>query len=420
MGKNRREKSFRWILVLVLVSAFQVLSFSRFFIKASSFNLELFYVFSAFMGLEWLYLIFHRLISRRKDFQLEIIAFFLSGIGLVVCASFNNDFALKQALAIGLGLLTHIGVLLISKNTDIAMFLRVPAAVASLGLLAFNLLVAKTKYGTLNWIEIAGFSVQPSELVKVAFVFVGAVTLQKIQSTKSLTKYLIFSVTCIGALFLMKDFGTALIFFFTFVVIAFMRSGDVRSIFLVSTGAALGGGMVLYFKPYVVRRFATYRHIWENMDTGGYQQTRVLIYMASGGLFGLGIGEGKLRNVYAASTDLVFGLVCEEFGLLLGLFILTAYGLIALYALIAANRAASTFYSMAAVCAASMILFQVSLNVFGITDLLPLTGVTLPFISRGGTSMISSWGLLALIRAVGLFGNSATHPANKRLEGEGQ
>ncbi|HRT81819.1 MAG TPA: hypothetical protein P5127_01520, partial [Oscillospiraceae bacterium] len=114
MGKNRREKSFRWILVLVLVSAFQVLSFSRFFIKASSFNLELFYVFSAFMGLEWLYLIFHRLISRRKDFQLEIIAFFLSGIGLVVCASFNNDFALKQALAIGLGLLTHIGVLLIS------------------------------------------------------------------------------------------------------------------------------------------------------------------------------------------------------------------------------------------------------------------------------------------------------------------
>ncbi|NLP48966.1 MAG: FtsW/RodA/SpoVE family cell cycle protein [Clostridiales bacterium] len=403
MQSSSQNKGFRWVLLMLFVSLFQTLSFAGLLFKNNKLDLELLYIFLAYMAGQWVYLLLNRLITRRRDFQLEIIAFFLSGISLVVCASFNNNFALKQLLAIGLGLLAHVLVLLMSMSTDVAMFFRIPLALASIGLLAANLLIAETTHGTLNWIEIGGFSVQPSELVKIAFVFVGAVTLEKIQSTRSLTKYLLYAVTCVGALFLMRDFGTALIFFFTFVIIAFMRSGDVRTIFFATTGAALGGGMVLYFKPYVVRRFATYRRIWENMDTGGYQQTRVLIYMASGGLFGLGLGEGKLRNVYAASTDLVFGLLCEEFGLLLGLAVLVAYGLIALYALLAARQASSTFYSIAAVCAAALLLFQVSLNVFGITDLLPLTGVTLPFVSRGGTSMISSWGLLALIRARGLF-----------------
>ena len=127
----------------------------------------------------------------------------------------------------------------------------------------------------------------------------------------------------------------------------------------------------------------------------------MLIYSASGGHFGLGIGEGYLRNIYAASTDLVFGLICEEMGLLLGIAVLLSFAVIAFFAVKSAKQAPSTFYAIAAVAAAGMLLFQLSLNVFGITDLLPLTGVTLPFVSRGGSSMLCSWGLLAFIRAAG-------------------
>ena len=137
------------------------------------------------------------------------------------------------------------------------------------------------------------------------------------------------------------------------------------------------------------------------MDTIGYQQTRTLIYSSSGGLFGLGIGEGKLRNVFAASTDLVFGVICEEMGIATGIAVLIAFAFIGIFAVRAAKGSASSFYAIAAVAAAGMLIFQLSLNVFGITDLLPLTGVTLPFISRGGSSMICSWGLLAYIRAAG-------------------
>jgi cell division protein FtsW (lipid II flippase) len=265
-------------------------------------------------------------------------------------------------------------------------------------LLIINLIAGTTLHGATNWISIGGFTFQPSELVKVSFIFVGAVSLEKLLSSRSLTKYLIFCIGCVGALFLMKDFGTALIFFFTFILIAFMRSGNVRTIFFICTGALLCAILVFYFKDHVAQRFEAYRHVWEYMDTTGYQQSRALIYIASGGLFGLGIGEGHVRDIYAASTDMVFALICEEFGLILGIAILLCFAGIAFFAIHASRTAGSTFYTIAAVSAAGMMLFQLALNVFGITDILPLTGVTLPFVSRGGSSMICSWGLLAYIR----------------------
>ena len=289
--------------------------------------------------------------------------------------------------------------LIILRRTDIVMKLRMPVAFAAVGLLAVNLLLAEYNNGALNWITIAGFSIQPSEIVKLAFIFVGAASLDKLQSTKSLTKYLIFCLGCVGALFLMRDFGTALIFFFTFMIIAFMRSGDVRTIALVCVAAALGAIMIIYFRPTVAARFSTYRHIWEQINGAGMQQTRVLIYSASGGLFGLGIGNGKLKGVYASTTDLIFGMLCEEWGMIVAFLIVLTYVFILLYAIKVARTTRSAFYAIAACAAAGLMLFQTALNIFGVTDILPLTGVTLPFISRGGSSMICSWGLLAFIKA---------------------
>lgn len=394
---------FKWQLMLLFLTVFQLISAAPLVFEDGQVTVSLVPVFAGLIAVEWAYLTVNRLITKRQDFELEMIAFLLSGISIVIAASINTGYAVKQLIAVFLGLAAHIILLVILRNVDTAMYLRVPVAFGAIGLLVLNLTFAKVTNGTLNWIEIAGFSIQPSEIVKIAFVFVGAVTLEKLQSTQSLTKYLVFSVACIGALFLMRDFGTALIFFFTFVVIAFMRSGDIRTLFFVSTGALMGAGLVMYFKPYVVTRFATYRRIWESINEGGFQQTRVLIYIASGGLFGLGIGKGKLRDIYAASTDLVFGVICEEWGLLLGLAVLTLYGFIAVYAIRASRRSSSTYYSIAAVASAGMILFQAALNVYGITDLLPLTGVTLPFVSRGGTSMICSWALLAFIKSPDLY-----------------
>ncbi|MBQ7542287.1 MAG: FtsW/RodA/SpoVE family cell cycle protein [Clostridia bacterium] len=400
----KTEKSpqapFRWGRMLLLVTLFQLLSFFPAAFVDGELNETLGLVFIIYIVAEWFYLILAHLITQRSDFPLEIVAFFLSGIGLTICATIHESYAVKQLIAIGMGLASFAVLTFILRSTERSMFLRMPLAVAAVGLLILNLLLAKTTNGALNWISVGSFSFQPSELVKVAFIFVGAATLEKLQATRSLTKYVIFSIGCIGALFLMRDFGAALIFFFTFIIIAFMRSGDFRTLILISAGALLGAILVIYFKPYVANRFATYRHIWDYINDKGFQQTRVLIYSASGGLLGLGIGNGKLRNVFAASTDLVFGMVCEEMGLLLGILILFVFAFVAFYAVRGARKSSSTFYSIAAVSAAGMLLFQLALNVFGVTDLLPMTGVTLPFISRGGTSVICAWSLFAFVKSV--------------------
>ncbi len=398
MGNEKLNKKFNWNLVMIIVTVFQILT-STVVIVGEEVNLKLLAVFAAYIAVEWIYFFIAANFCGQNNFELETIGFLFSGIGLTVCASVYDDYAVKQILSIIIGIAVFVVLLLILRRTDIVMKLRMPIAFAALGLLGLNLVLAEYNKGAFNWITIAGFSIQPSEIVKLAFIFVGAASLDKLQSTKSLTKYLIFSFCCVGALFLMRDFGTALIFFFTFMIIAFMRSGDVRTIALVCVAAALGAIMIIYFRPTVAARFSTYRHIWEQINDAGMQQTRVLIYSASGGLFGLGIGNGELKDVFASTTDLVFGMLCEEWGMLVAFIIVLAYVFILLYAIKVARTTRSAFYAIAACSAAGLMLFQTALNIFGVTDILPLTGVTLPFISRGGSSMICSWGLLAFIKA---------------------
>lgn len=392
------NNKFHWGFALILVTIFQVLT-GTVVITANGFNSTLFAVYAGYLVLEWAYFVVASVFCGQNNFELEIIGFLFSGIGLTNVATVDNDYAIKQVVAIVLGLFLFIFMLVVMRRTDIVMKLRMPVAFAAVGLLVANLALAKYTNGALNWITIGGMSIQPSEFVKLAFIFVGAASLDKLQSARSLTKYLIFSFGCVGALFLMKDFGTALIFFFTFIVIAFMRSGDVRTIALVCVAALLGAIMIIYFKPHVAARFKAYRHIWELINDEGMQQTRTLIYSASGGLFGLGIGKGKLRNVVFASTDLAFGMICEEWGMIVGLTIVITYAFILLYAIKVARNTRSAFYAITACAAAGLLLFQTSLNIFGVTDILPFTGVTLPFISRGGSSVISSWGMLALIKS---------------------
>lgn len=400
--KYRYRKPVNWLFLLILMTIFQLFCAIQILLNGgdSLVKSTIYIVFGLYILTEWAYFIIFAGFLRRKSFEVELIAFFLSGIGLALTTSVYPDKAYTQLVAVFLGIGVFIVLLWILSDINRVIKLRIPIAIASLVLLVFTLIFAKEINGAKNWIYIGGASIQPSELVKIAFVFVGAATLENLQSTKTLTKYIIFAVTCIGLLFLMKDFGTALIFFFTFIIIAFLRSGDIKTIFLICTGAGLGGLGILTFKPYVAKRFASYRHVWEFADTSGYQQVRLLIYSVSGGLFGLGLGNGKLRYVYAATEDLAFGMVCEEFGMIIAFTVLLTFVALVVYSIRYSVAARSSFYSIAACAASALLLFQAALHVFGVTDLLPWTGVTLPFISRGGSSMMCCWGLVALIKAI--------------------
>ena len=389
-----------YFFVFLLISIYNVLEMMLTSFPEGVFE---FRVASSFIGmivLVWGYYFFSSMVMRITTFELESIAFLFASTGLGIVASIYPDGALKQFFAIVIGVWGYCVLLALLRFIEAIKIIRYVLAVGAIGLLAVTLLIAEPTNGALSWVNIGGVSLQPSELVKVAFVFVGAVTLERLQSVRHLTLYMIFAAVCVVELFLMYDFGAALIFFFTFIVIAFMRSGDIRTIMLICIGAALGAVLIILFKPYVAARFSGYLHIWENMDTTGFQQTRTLIYSASGGLFGLGLGNGKLRTIFAAAEDLVFGVVCEEFGMIMAFLIPVTYILVAVATVINSQKSKSSFYAISGVAAISLLLFQSMLNIFGVTDLLPLTGVTLPFISKGGSSVICCSCLLSFIKSV--------------------
>ena len=397
----QKTKNVNLYIMLFIITLFQLICLFTLLVKAEDeYRFSIFISFALYILVEYAYFVGTRLILKRRGFEVELIAFLLTSIGLSITASVYPEGIVKQFIAVVIGIAGFVVLQWFMRELKPCIALRIPVAVLALGLMAFALVFAKFTNGARNWLYIGGISIQPSELVKVAFVFVGAASLEKLQSNKSLTKFIVFAFACVGMLFLMYDFGTALIFFFTFVVISFMRSGDVRTILIVCTVALMGGLLILLFRPYVANRFQAFGHVWEYFDTSGYQQTRTMIYSASGGLFGVGLGNGHLRDIFAATEDLVFGVVCEEFGMIMAGAIILSYVALLVYSIRHAKYARSTFYAISACGASALILFQATLNVFGVNDLLPLTGVTLPFVSRGGSSIICCWMLLAFIKAV--------------------
>ena len=230
---------------LLFILLFQFLGLVNICLAAGEkFDIMVPIVFLLFFALELFYFVFTGF-SVRKHIEPELLAFFLSGISLFVCASVNPSELIKQFAAIVIGIALLLVLTFFLNNLERARVARYVFAIASIVLLIVTLLIATATNGALNWIHIGGVSIQPSEFVKVAFVFAGGATLERLLSSKNFFKYMVFSGICIVALILMSDFGAALIFYIAFIVITFMRSGDLRRIGLI-TGVAVAGVPLSY------------------------------------------------------------------------------------------------------------------------------------------------------------------------------
>ena len=362
---------------------------------------EFFSIFQGFFGIflcEWILYLFYCLI-RRKSFEVETIAFFLCTVGMAALATVKPGEAFKQFLAMMLGVLVFLLIGWSLRDLERAKVVRYLAVIAGVGFLAATLVFGTEYYGAKNWIVISGMSLQPSELSKVCFVFAGASTMDRIMTKRNLILFIAYSVLICGLLAVMNDFGTALIFFCAFLVIAYLRSGSMGTVALAITALVFAGVIAIRIAPHALQRFATWRHIWDDPLNSGYQQTRALMCIASGGLLGLGPGNGLLQHVFAADSDIVFATVSEEWGLLVAMMSVLCICALGLFPIRTASMARSSFYSIGACTAAGVLVIQTILNCLGTLDILPFTGVTFPFVSNGGTSMIGAWGLLAFVKA---------------------
>ena len=406
---------------LFLLTLFQALTLLQLLMQLDAEYLNsVFISFAGLVAVEWV-LFFLTRILRRSGFEMETMAFFLSTIGLSVVTSKVPSSAIKQFAALVLGIILYVAIIWSLRDLERAKKIRYVAAAAGLGLLAVNLVFGVSVFGAKNWIMIGGISFQPSELVKVCFIFAGASTMDRIVTKRNLILFIGYSAVICGCLALMSDFGAALIFFVCFLVIAYLRSGSFAGIALICAGTGFAGVLAAKFRPYILDRFSTWGHIWEDPLDKGFQQTRSLMCIASGGLVGLGVGRGWLKYVAASDTDLVFAFVSEEWGLLIALMMVAVLVVLGVFVLKAASMGRSSFYTIGACAAMSIMFTQTILNVFGTVDFLPLTGVTFPFVSNGGSSMMSAWGLLAFIKAADTRQNASFAiklPSKKEVQDE--
>lgn len=362
---------------------------------------DIFFVVQGFGGIvlcQWLLYIFYCLIHR-KSFEVETLAFFLCTVGMAALSTVKPEETVKQLSAMVLGVVLFLIIGWSLRDLERAKVVRYLAVLAGVGFLVVTLLFGKEYYGAKNWLIIGGMSLQPSELSKVCFVFAGASTIDRIMTKRNLILFIAYSVLICGLLALMNDFGTALIFFCAFLVIAYLRSGSVGTVALAITALGFAGVLALKIAPHALQRFATWRHIWDDPLQSGYQQTRALMCIASGGLLGLGPEGGALQKVFAADSDIVFATISEEWGLLMAVMTVLCIVALGVFPIRTARMARSSFYSIGACTAASILVIQTILNCLGTLDILPFTGVTFPFVSNGGTSMIGAWGLLAFVKA---------------------
>ncbi|HNX61626.1 MAG TPA: FtsW/RodA/SpoVE family cell cycle protein [Candidatus Limiplasma sp.] len=334
------------------------------------------------------------------DKLLLSIANFLCGLGVLVLYSTDLDAGtsrgLQQAINYSVGIAAMLFcILMVRYVRRWKLFVQI-VALGSAGLIALPLVIGTEVNGATNWIRIAGMNLQPSEVVKVSLLLV----LSYSMSRRRFWPWLIFAGFCLAVLMLQKDLGTALIYYITALLMYFASTGN-----LPMTGLGLLGGAgasVLGYKMFnhVRVRVAIWQNPWMYYEKSGYQIAQVLMAIASGGLFGVGLGLGAPRVIPVYFTDCIFAVICEQFGIIFGILVLVMYVILILRGASIALRARRGFMGLLAMGATVMLGVQTFVIIGGVLKLIPLTGVTMPFVSYGGTSMVSCMAMIGLIQGV--------------------
>lgn len=276
----------------------------------------------------------------------------------------------------------------------------------SIALFAVTLVFGSYLGGAKNWIIIADkISVQPSEFIKVPLAFFIAsfyTNFNKI-SLKPFGRYFMnFMIyVFIGFLFLQKDLGTALIFFGVLILSQFVYEKDRKLIFVNMFFMILGSIAAYFLFGHVRIRVATWLDPWSDIEATGYQITQALFATASGGLFGTGIGLGRPDYIPVAESDFIFSAICEEMGVFMGVGVVLLFMILVYRAIKISLIQQNKFYSVLAFCIGVLFALQTFIILGGVLKLIPLTGVTLPFISQGGSSMLAGFILLGCLQYCG-------------------
>lgn len=411
--RNRRHTELFLVLLgaAITVAAYSLASLGRF----ASLPADVVPFLAFVVGLVLIAHIATRILAPSADQILLPVAGLLNGIGWVFIARLNSDLAGLQATWTMLGVGAYIGTLLVIRRSRVLEAYLYTALAAGIALLLLPLfpVIGQSINGSRIWVSIGPVNFQPGEFAKLALAVFFAGYLVRKRELLALTTFRIgplrfpeprhlapVVVAWLVSLLVMvleRDLGSSLLFFLLFLVVLWVATERVTYLLTGLAMFSVGAWIAFRMFGHVRVRVDAWLDPWADPRGGGFQVIEAAFGMASGGLTGAGPGRGDPDRVPIAETDFIFATISEELGLLGGTAILIAYVLMIGSGLRIAIRSHRVFDKLLAVGLTTLLGFQAFIIIGGVIRLMPLTGVTLPFVSYGGSSLLANYILLALL-----------------------
>ncbi len=349
-----------------------------------------------FFGFLYIYQIFYKGLS--KLVLNNMMACMM--IGFVMISRLQYALALKQLVMASAAMGICLLVPLFIERFAIWEKLSWQYAIVGILLLLLVFVIGVEHYGAKNWISIGGIELQPSEFVKIIYVFFIAGVLSKATDFKHVAVLSAVAAVHVVILVAEKDLGAALIYFVTYLVVLYVATMQVLYL-AAGLGAGAVAAVVAYrFFTHVQTRVIAWRDPWSHISDKGYQICQSLFAIATGGFFGMGLGQGAPDTIPVAESDFVFSAICEELGVIFAVCLILVY--ISSYIMFVniAMKMKKRFYKLTAFGLSVVFIFQVFLCVGGVTKFIPSTGVTLPLVSYGGSSIITTIVIFSIIQGM--------------------
>jgi cell division protein FtsW (lipid II flippase) len=334
------------------------------------------------------------------DKYIFVFASILSVIGLSIIYRINSALAVKQVMWFALGVAGFIIIVVLMPDFKKFERYRYVYLVLTLIFMSIALVFGQEEFGAKNWIKVAGFSFQPSEFGKLFLVAYLASVLKDYKDFKNLVEPAIVVMVCLGFMMLQRDLGTALIIFALSVTILYIATSKFKYVITCLALFVIGGVISYKLFGHVRVRIMIWKDPWTYANNEGLQIVQSLIAIAWGGLFGKGLGFGYPKYIPVNVSDFIFTVICEELGIIAGLGIIIIYFLLFYRCMRAAVYVNDNFSRLVAVGYSAVIASQALVILGGVINLIPLTGITLPLISYGGTSMLITFFSLGVVQKI--------------------
>lgn len=346
------------------------------------------------------FLILQHVIYPGADRLLNHNLLLLLSTGLLMLARLSFDKAARQLeLAVLAAGLTFLIPWIIRRSGKLRGYYWWYGA-AGLGLLTAVLIAGSLSFGAKLAITIHGITFQPSEFVKILFVFFVAGMLHERQDFRQVAITTCAAAAHVLVLVLSKDLGGALIFFVTYLAMLYLATRQPLYFLAGLLAGSVAAWMAWKLFDHVQIRVQAWSDPFSVIEHGGYQVTQSLFAIGTGGWFGLGLGQGMPYKIPVVEEDFIFAAIAEELGILFAVFLIFVY-LCSFYMIFnIAMCLKDAYYRLVAAGLGTLFIFQAFLSIGGVIKFIPSTGVTLPFISYGGSSLLSMFAIWAIIQGM--------------------